>query len=204
MFEYLKQRAAEMRDDTRGSVSLELILVVPLLIWAYLGLFVYFDAYRQQNVNIKAAFTVADLLSREFEEIDQNYIDEMNDVLEWLTYGRQDTDLRVTVVVWDEANTELDMVWTARADSTPDLTETEMREQLGPYVPMMPDGDTAIVVETWATYRPLADVGLPADTQLNNVVVISPRFVPQLKWTDGNNGTVSADPDTTTVPAGSI
>lgn len=204
MFKFLRNKTGDLRDDQGGSVAIELILVVPLLFWAYIGLFVYFDAYRQQNVNIKASFTVSDMLSREFNPVDQNYIDELNNVLEWLTYGRQDTRLRVTVVVYDEANDEHDLIWSAGADSTVPLTESEMRLQLTPAIPIMPDGDTAIVVETWASYRPLWSVGLPATTQLDNVVVISPRFVPQLLFDDGTGGGATPDPDPTTVPTGTI
>ncbi len=167
-------------DDTRGSVSLELLLVFPLLIWAYLGLFVYFDGYRQQNVNLKAAYTVADMLSRETGAIDEAYIEGLNKTMTWLTYGRQDTTLRVSVVTYDLASDSHFLVWSEGAGSTPRLKQENVATYLTPKIPAMPDGDTAIIVETWATYRPLTDVGLPDATPLNNFVVVSPRFVPQL------------------------
>jgi Flp pilus assembly protein TadG len=51
--------------DTRAAVAFETVLLTPILVWAYIGSFVFFDAYRVYNTSVKATYMVADMLSRQ-------------------------------------------------------------------------------------------------------------------------------------------
>lgn len=195
----LKQRATRFLRREEGSYSVEALLMFPIMIWAYLGMFIFFDAYRQQNVNLKASYTIGDMLSREMRVIDQTYLDGLNKVLDYLTYSNHDTYIRVTVVIFDEDMDRHNLVWSRGTRTKPNLSEADMRQHLSPVIPIMADNSTAIVVETWAVYEPVANVGIPA-TSFENVVVVSPRFADQLRFlgiNDGNGNTHDDGTDTT-------
>lgn len=174
--------------DENGSYSLEAMLLFPIMAWAYIGMFIFFDAYRQQNVNLKASYTISDMLSRETELINMAYLDGMNKVLDYLTYSRFDTYLRVTVVYYDADIDRHILVWSEGTRNKPSLNQEEVEEQLSPHIPIMADTDTAIVVETWAAYEPIASVGIPP-VSFENIVVTSPRFAPQLNFEGYGDGT---------------
>jgi hypothetical protein len=179
------------RED--GTFSVEAVLMFPLLIWAFVAMFVFFEGLREGNINLKATYTVSDLLSRETELIDQDYLEGMNRIYAWLSRSPNDVNLRVTVVRYDQANDEHIRVW-SRGVGKPDLTQEQVDEYISPQVPIMADADSAIVVETWTTYSPVMDIGL-TESDIYNVVVTAPRFSEQLNFAglgDGS-GTVHDD-----------
>lgn len=193
MFLRLAQKA--LRDE-RGSFSIEAILMFPLLVWAFMGMYVFFEGLRESNINLKATYTVADLLSRETDLIDQDYLDGMNDVYEWLSRSTQPVAMRVTVVRYDEANDQHIQVWSRGVNGKPDLTQAEVDVSVTPHVPIMADADSAIVVETWATYVPIMDIGLTT-TDIYNIVVTAPRFSEQLLFAGLGDGGGSTHDDGT-------
>ena len=172
----------------------------PLLVWAYLAMYTFFEGLRESNINIKAAYTVGDLLSRETELVDMNYLNGMNQVFGWLTRSEKPVAIRVTVVKYDEATESHALVWSRGVAGKLDLDQEGVDLVVSPEVPIMADSSTAIVVETWATFDPLLDIGL-TESNLYNVVVTSPRFTEQLLFegvgdgggtthNDGNDGGV--------------
>ena len=165
--------------DERGSFSVEAILMFPLLAWAFMAMFVFFEGLRESNINLKATYTVSDLLSRETDLIDDQYLDGMNAIYAWLSRSAHPVQMRVTVVRYDEANLNHINVWSRGINGKPDLQQENIQEFLAPHIPIMADAATAIVVETWALYDPIIDMGL-TDTEIYNIVVTSPRFTEQL------------------------
>ncbi|MEL7025797.1 MAG: hypothetical protein AAGO57_01020 [Pseudomonadota bacterium] len=162
-----------------GSLSVEAVMVFPLLAWAYMGMYFFFDAYRQQNVNLKAAYTVSDMLSREVNPIDWADMEGINRVFDYLTASAKETEIRVTVVYWDEPTNRHVMVWSRGTRGKLDLTQLDVERDYFDEIPIMANGDTAILVETWAYFEPTVKIGLPSITY-DNLVVTSPRFAPQL------------------------
>lgn len=166
--------------DKDGGLSVEAAMILPVLLWAYLGLFVFIDAFQSKSINIKAAATIGDLLSREQEEVNADYMEGLNDVLGFLTHSNHDTIMRVSVVRYDAVDDEHILVWSYGTAGKPHLTQGSLGE-IEPDIPVMQDAGTVIVVETWMAYEPFLNVGLEP-MYYENVVVTSPRFAPQLKW----------------------
>ena len=177
-----------------GSVSIEAILMFPLLIWAWIAMYTFFEGLRENNINLKASYTIGDLLSRETSTIDMGYLNGMVDVFAWLTRTNQDVGLRVTVVRWNEADERHDLVWSRGLSGQADLTQEGVDAVLTPSIPILADADTAIVVETWAQFEPVMEIGL-TDTTIYNVVVTPPRFSEQLVLEGINDGTGSNHDD---------
>ena len=50
--------------DETGIASVELMLSVPILVWALLSTHVYFQAFRAEAISTRAGLTIADMYSR--------------------------------------------------------------------------------------------------------------------------------------------
>ncbi|WP_226779237.1 TadE/TadG family type IV pilus assembly protein [Oceaniglobus trochenteri] len=174
----LKSLLHRFGRDNDGSYSVESILLLPMLAWAILAMFSYFDGLRLANVNIKATHTISDILSRETAPVNDSYIDGLEQLQAFLVNRNYDKSLRVSVLRFDGDANAFDLVWSeARGDKAayPDASPVAQ------HLPATADGDIVIVVETWMDYRSAFVMGL-TDTTLYNFMVTSPRFAPQLLW----------------------
>lgn len=185
-----------IRHDESASFSVEAVLMFPMLVWAYIAMFVYFEALREQNINLKAAYTIGDLLSRETDVVDGYYMRGMLDIFAWLTRTDQPVSLRVSVIRYDQATDRHMLQWSHGVGGPASLTQEIVDLGLSDHVPIMADADSAIVVETWATFDPFLDVGL-TETELNNLVITAPRFTEQLRFRGIGDGTGTTHDDGT-------
>ena len=176
----LIRRTRRFARHTNGGAGVEFILVMPFLFWAFMALYVYFDGYRQSTVNLKAAYTISDLISRETEAIDTAYINSMYSLHKMLTRATSATTLRVSVVRWDADTSRYYLDWTESRGGVQDLTNAELVE-LEDKLPTMPDNERVIVVETTNQFVPLFGIGMDT-VSLDNFVFTRPRFAPQVKW----------------------
>lgn len=55
--------------EERGSVTVEAVITLPLLIWAIGATYEFFEVHRYQSARDKASYTIADMLSREMMPI---------------------------------------------------------------------------------------------------------------------------------------
>ena len=178
--QYIKIRIQEFIEDSRASVTLEALLMFPLLIWAYVSTFVFFDAFRTKNANMKAAYTISDMLSRQTNPVNQAYLDGLNEVYDFLASSPHPTWIRVSVVTWDEDDVQFEVEWSESTKSQTAWT-TESLDEIVPRIPAMSHADTVIIVETHMTYEPMFRLGLRT-LDFDNFVVTSPRFAPRLCW----------------------
>lgn len=178
--------------NTNGSMSVEAIIMLPLLLWATAAMAVFFDLYRTKSNMDKASFTISDALSRETNAITPDYVTGAHSLLGELSGIDQDTSLRISVITWDEDDNRYDLEWSKfRGEFFAALTQadmTDLRERL----PEMADQDTLILVESQFTYDPMFNVGpfgSEEDAQegedlgvqnLQTFVFTRPRYAPQL------------------------
>lgn len=172
----------QFRADTRGSVSVEFVMVMPFLFLAFMATYIYFDGFRQSAQNLKAAYSIGDMISRETEAINDTYVDSMQEVLRLMTRSDTPIKLRVTVVRWDEEDDRYYAIWSENRGYDAPRGNSDMAE-IEDLLPVMPDGERVILIETHATYQPVFDIGM-GDQDLDNFVFTRPRFVNQVKWSD--------------------
>ncbi|MCB1389712.1 MAG: hypothetical protein KDK12_11325 [Rhodobacteraceae bacterium] len=122
---------------SRGSVSVELVITLPLLLWALAGSVVFYDGYKARYHAQMAAQTVADIMSRETDLFTANYVEGLNDVYDFLADARYPTRIRVSSVIWDSANERNRLQWsygtrdlTALPDNTFELMQAGDLETL--------------------------------------------------------------------------
>lgn len=165
--------------DENGTLIAEAVIVLPLMLWAYMALFVYWDAYRSVNTVQKAAYTVSDMVSREMVTLNDQYVPGMRALTRYLVDADQTVKLRVSSVTWSDLNDRFEVDWSRAPDSAmPQLTTTSIAD-LAYRIPAMSDGDRVMLVEVEVSYHPAFNVGL-TDSTLKQFIVTRPRFVPKI------------------------
>lgn len=164
-----------------GSISVELVLIIPVLFWGYLSMFSIFDAYRQHSINQKAAYTIGDVISRETAPIDQSYLNGTRGMIAYLTANDpSDVAVRVTSVTYDATNDEYKKYWSQKKGWMPKLDDAAI-QALRDDLPVMPNNETVVVVETFVKYDPPFNTGLQT-REIHNFVFTRPRYAPQVLW----------------------
>jgi hypothetical protein len=176
----LARQLGRFRRAEDGTLVVEAMLTIPFLLWAYLALYTYWDAYRAMTMSQKAAYTVSDMISREQNPINTAYITGMKDTLDYMMSRDFPSVMRVSSVVYEIDNAEMRIEWSRSTDPTgkPELTTSTLQD-LVPSIPEMNDGDTIILVETWVEFTPALQIGLE-DQTYREFIVTRPRFAPRI------------------------
>lgn len=176
------------RRSEDGSLSVEAVIALPMLIWAITATFVFWDAFKTLNVSQKATYTIADMLSRETQTVDAPYLTTMHELFDYLSATPGDNAIRVTVVrMTEDPNTGVktrELVWSQGVGGVSGYIDLTILE---PRLPDMAPGDQLIVVESEQEWTPAFAVGL-ASYRFREVAISRPRFAPQLVW-GGNPAT---------------
>lgn len=196
----IKARFKAFWQDTSGNVTVEFALAMPVLFWAFMASYVFFDGYRQSANNLKAAYTISDLISRETSAINDAYIDSMVKVLELMTRTPSDVDLRISVIRWDAQDDRYYLDWSENRGFINELTNDNI-QNIKDALPVMPDNERVILVETNNVFVPLFNTGLFSqgldNINLQNFVFTRPRFVSQVVFEGLQEGTGDSHDDET-------
>lgn len=173
----------KFREDRKGSVSIEFILILPLLGWWYAASFAFFDGFKDYNVTVKTAAVIGDIVSRQIE-VDNDFLDGMETILEYMTNTNNGVWSRVSSVKFTEDD-GYTVEWSHATSSHDPLTTANVYlydwDEL--WLPNMANGETIILVETYVPYAQAFNVGL-SDRTWRNIVVTRPRFTSQITNTD--------------------
>ena len=172
---------ARFAKDQTGSTTVEAVLILPLLLWAYVAMFVYFDAFKIQNTNLRAAYTIADMISRQTNAIDAGYVNGLNTVFDYLVDIDTNTSVRASSVFWDPLANVYRVQWSYGTNAMPVLTNANVSDYAS-RLPTIPAGDTLIVLETWLDYTPAFDVGGLQARTFKEFIATRPRFVAQVPF----------------------
>lgn len=172
LLKHLRKPVPRLQSDESGAMPIEGLIGLLFLIWWYFASYQYFDAFRQKNINLKAAYTIADMLSRETgpssenpaaPQIDVNYVNGLNKLFDYMTFSNKPTWIRVSSVYFDDGdpNTTDDdqysvdwSVTSGVAGAHPTLTDVTLRANED-RIPVLPNGGTLIVVETFMAHEPV-------------------------------------------------
>lgn len=179
----MKTLLQKFKDDDNGSMSIELLIVTPILVWALLSTFVYFDLYRVESNANRAALTLADMFSREETPITPAYLNGARQLLRTLTFEETNPDFRVTVYRYREGANDYRRVWSQNRGGVGNYRNTDLNKlQAANRLPVMADGDRAILVQTFVDYDAPFSIGLGPftaadlqDLRFDTFVVIRPR-----------------------------
>ena len=165
----------------QGTLTVEFVLIVPILFWGVFAVYTFVDAFRSQTLNLKASYAISDLLSRQEKTVGADMIAGLGRMHQFMVRGRTDTALRVSVLYWSQEDEDHHLVWSCTtSDRMTAIRQDTLPEILGS-VPRLADGESVIVVDTLSPWVPPLNFGLGARV-FDARVIASPRFVPQLKW----------------------
>jgi hypothetical protein len=188
----LRDRLRHFLHDESGSISIETVIIFPVLIWIFLATFVFFDAFRAKSINVKATYTISDILSREVNEpITPEFMDSLYALYRGLVVHTQPRSLRVTAIRYLKTPNTYNVVWSEVRGIAPlpaRLTNANLATIRNTRLPVMYDGEVGILIETSSRYTPIFGyAGLPGFT-VGNFMILRPRFAPQVCWSTSNDG----------------
>ncbi len=185
----LAKRRRRFMGDEEASLSVEAVLILPLLLWAFTAMFSFYDVYKDRNLAIKANFAIADLLSRETGAINMTYLRGIEDVFEYLTKSGESSWIRVTPVRChrncdNEATRQLRRDWSRATDGVARLISSDVNSNYRDVVPLISQGERVIMVESHMRYQPPLNTIFSGVTprDMNDISMTRPRFSPQLCW----------------------
>jgi Flp pilus assembly protein TadG len=183
-FSQLKARMRIFIDDATGTLSVEAVLMFPILAWAYVAMFTYFDVFKVRNISQKSAYAISDALSRETDAVDEAYINGLQSLYQYLTPSANTTRLRVSEVKYAvnavSGVGDYSVTWSYATGTSYNMTTADLQGFLD-RLPVMANGERALLVETLSSWAPAFDIGLD-DMIFSDFVVTSPRFASQLAW----------------------
>ena len=191
---FLKLNFKDHLKNETGSMSIEAVLVAPLVLSGILFTYTYFAAFQVKAEANKAAYTISDYISRQTEAVDADFMEGLGDIYAFLT-SNDDESVRVSSVMWledddDPEEGEYHLEWSYAVDGKVALTDSTLPE-IENRLPTMTNGQTVILVETSTTWSPAFDVGLNA-LDFEDVVTTKPRFATQVVFDTGDLGNASA------------
>ncbi len=199
MRKLFSKKAKRFASDTDGSIAVEFAIYLPLILFIFAMVVTFFDAFRQESINLKAAYTVSDLISRETQELNDDYVDSMQDMAELLVRPDSDLSIRITIVRWDEDDDRHYIDWSrARGDAYAPRTDADI-QLIANNLPNMPDQERVILVEMHNLVRPVfpfvflelrnADFGDSDEDllqqslmEIESFVFTRPRFAPLVRF----------------------
>lgn len=191
-----RSRLRHLRRDESGSMAVEGVLSVLLLMgWLLVALQIS-DGYRVKTINSTAAVTISDLLSREKNTIGPTYVVQMKKVFDFVTDARGDSWIRVTGIEWSTTNDQFEVLFSYATGGKQGYTTAALQSEAG-RIPAMADGNMAVIVETSMNFDPLfgmgdraitmggetTHIGLGSGIWMSNFVVTQPRNA-RIIWDD--------------------
>ena len=180
-----------LRKDECGTISIELLIIVPMLTWALISVIVYFDAFRAQYYSERANETIADMISREENAITAEFLDGADGVLRNLTDIDSNPEFRVTIVGYTLADDSYRIIWSRGQGAGIDVDNVAAPIVDTSTLPQLADGDHVILFTTRVDYSAPLDpgFGIFSGTGLSarvfeRTTVVAPRNVLLVCWDD--------------------
>lgn len=175
--------------DERGSLTIEAVLMIPILVWVLVATLVFFQAFHAQSLSVKVTYTIGDILSREDAPITPKYIDSMYRLQGSMTGSSEPRRLRITAVTYRGSDKTYRVVWSqVRGVGVTAHSDASLAQIAGASLPVMADGQVTILTETWLNHRPLFAGwwGLIGPQTFYEIMPTRPR-APQFCWNSSDN-----------------
>ncbi len=173
----MKRVLNRFRSEEDGNISIETLLIFPLLAWGFIACFIFFDAYRQKTLNTRMADTIADVVSRE-SVIGSSFVDGMYALQQYLARSANAPYLIISSISYDSDNDEYNVEWSEPRGGVEKLTNADIPNIVSQF-PILSSDDTFVLVQTKTDHAPFFNVGIPA-FELSEFIPVSPRGAPRV------------------------
>lgn len=187
---FLRDSIRRFLRDERGGILIEFLFMLPLMIWAWIALTVFWDVFRTINTAQKAAYSISDLISRQEANLTPSFIDGMQDVFDFLMINNgESVGIRITSIYYDAEDDEHELIFSVSPGNKLNPLSDADLVRLSDQIPLMGDTDSVVIVETYVEYTfpfqiPFIDAGViifdenagPQRQVFGEFVVTRPRF----------------------------
>ncbi|MEI4471335.1 TadE/TadG family type IV pilus assembly protein [Frigidibacter sp. MR17.24] len=167
------------RRSERGSMTAEAVIILPAWIFVYIMTFTFFDAFRTHTVNLRATYTVADMVSRQTNAVGPTYLTSLKNVFDYVARSPQATTMTVSSIYYDTTTQKYRVNWSYTKGGTTQ-TDTTIQAQKA-RIPNLKSGETLILVETHMGYDPVFNIGIN-DIDYDYFITTAPRFAAQVAY----------------------
>ena len=158
---------------TRGAAVLETVLITPVLIWVFVGSFVFFDAFRTYSTSVRATYAIADVISRQTTTLQPFDMEGYARVFNAMVRNNGDVRMRMTQIIYDANTDAMRVDWSYATNGEARLFTANLDDFVG-LLPAMSDAERLILVESFVPYRTAFDFGIDALT-FRNFTFTRPR-----------------------------
>lgn len=181
MLFFVNRTLRNFKNEEDGTAAIEFLLVMPLMMWALMSTYVYFDAYRVEANSNRASLALAEMFSREEVAITDPYLDGAQQLLNTLTFEESGPEYRVTTYQYDPGAGTYHVVWSRNRGMSRNLTDADLAT-VTDRLPIMNAIEHYILVETVVEYDAPFSIGLGpfnptdlSDLEFDTFTVIRPR-----------------------------
>lgn len=180
---FLNRVIRRFRGEQDGSVMVETVICLPLLIWGLVATYEFFEVHRYTSAREKATYTIADMISREVAPINETYIDNLKRLYDTMTNDDGVSQLRVSIVNFDLDANEYSISFSEIRGTGPmtSLVDADVKNAHA-ILPILNDGEQVILVESQSDYKPAFRVGLGNEVPIETRIFTKIRFAPQICW----------------------
>ena len=165
--------------QTRAAVALETVIITPLLVWAFVASFVFFDAYRIYNTSVKTTYMVADMISRQTDTVFGHDIAGMATVAQSIVRGVGEIEMRATQIA--RINGAFVVEWSHGVNGAARLFNSNI-PQIEHQLPNMPNGERILFsLKPSSTTRCRSTSDLTV-LDFNNFTFVRPRYAGQVPF----------------------
>lgn len=182
---YLKDAARRFTRREDGVMALEIVLTIPVFMFCTMGVYTYWDAFRNLNTSQKATYTIADMISRETRPVTTQYLTGLHDLLQYMVGDDLPMQMRVTSITYSGVRERYEVLWSYSPNNELAELNTQSLQPLTQYIPMLADGDSVTLVESNMQFTP-AFQETPAyfmylgDEVFQQFIITRPRFIPRI------------------------
>lgn len=179
-------RLSRRLRNENGSISVETLLILPVVMWALLASFTFTDAFRSKTGLQRAVFTTGDMISRiSANAVTPQFLRGTHQFMVLATQSRNPVFMRMSLIGWDTEDEAYRIVWSfaERSGGRGRLTDDFVNQVLADRLPMISPGETVLLTEGWMDYDPPFKVGLQARL-FTELAVSRPRFAPGIQFDD--------------------
>lgn len=164
------------RDD-RGAITVEFVVWCPILLLWFIGSVAFYDAYRDRGRAEKASHVISDIVSRQVE-VSPAFVTSLHDLLETMLADMPPGKwIRLSSIIYTGG--EYFVQW---SDATGSGLPMEDDEIPSDDLPIMADGDTVIIAETYVPFEPILGWTGMSSGVISRVVPIRPRYTPKIVY----------------------
>lgn len=159
----LKHRFTTFLRNEDGLVLAEALIMMPLLIWGLVAIFIYWDVFRTINMTQKAAYSIADLLSRQKNTIPLAYANGLQNIMNFLTPGGHAVKMRITsfecnsptgTKMCNSSTGSYKLLFSySPGNKITALTEPNIQPWKTSKIPTLSNGESVFVVETSVEFQ---------------------------------------------------